>query len=135
MLWTNKNSLTDIQHILENIFSSKMRLRMKAYEIIDLSETEYYILAEKVKLINRPEDMSFYCLSVFVGWITAYKFGLQKEYYHLVRDIIQNMPQHHTKIVMDSINTNCYDYQIDTFGKTILNSKDLDKLAKIHAGF
>ena len=52
----------------------------------------------------------------------------------MMKSFVARMPQHHTSMVLDFVQTACYDFQIDTFGPPIKTLKDIKRIAKIHAG-
>lgn len=135
MMWSESNSLTEIQSIIEDIFKQKMHLYVKVCDIINLSYDEYIVLMNKLKAITSIESATRYSLSILVAWVNAYKFNKQDEFYNLIRDFVSRMPQHHTKFTLDALNNTCYDYQIHNYNIKLDSLQSIQKVIKIHAGY
>lgn len=135
MQWTEMNSLTEIQSCIETIFEAKLRLHVKISDILDISFDEYIVLTNKLRNIQNAEVVERFCLSIFSAWVCSYRFNRQHIFTDFVHGFISSMPQHHTKFVLEALNTTFYDYQIDTFSFLINNIHDVGELAKLHAGF
>ena len=93
-----------------------------------------YII-NKIRLIRTAEEIDQYSLSILVSWVTSYKFKHQDELYKLIKNVVNIMPQHHSKYVLEAINTTCYDYQIDLYGHYITSLNEIHEIIKIHAGY
>lgn len=135
MMWSDYNNLSDIYHILSGFFEDNMRLNICVHDILDLSYDEYMILVDRIKHSDSIETVQHFSLCLFVAWVTAYKINRSDEYYKFMKGFISHMPQHHAKIALDAINTACYDFQIDTFGRSLNSLRDIKRIVKIHAGF
>lgn len=134
MLWQNGTSLCDIYKIVSDIFNKNMKMHMLIRDVIDLSYEEYRGLADDIIKTSPTETIEHFSLCMLVAWVAAYKHGRDEEYYEMMKSFVARMPQHHTSMVLDFVQTVCYDFQIDTFGPPIKTLKDIKRIAKIHAG-
>lgn len=134
-MWNEYTSLSDMQTDIRKIFESSMHLQIKICDIINIQPNDYFKLVSKLRLIKNPDEMEAYGLAFLVAWVTAFKLKREDEFYKMVRQIFQTIPQHHTKFIIEAINTLCYDFQIDLYGTILNNFSDVRKVVKIHAGF
>lgn len=134
-MWCDSTSLYEMQQDIAKLFERKMRLHIKVCDIIDLPYNEYICLINKVKQIRTAEQIDHFSLSILVAWVTSYKFKHQDEFYKVIKEVVNTMPQHHTKYVLEAINTTCYDYQIDLFDHYVASLSEIREITKIHAGY
>lgn len=134
-MWYNSTNLMEMQGDITRIFEEHMRLHMNICDVIDLSYDDYQLLTNRLRLIKNPEEIQRYTLSIFVAWASSYKFNRENELYDIVRQLVNSMPQHHTKYILEALNTACYDYQIDQYGYEINSILSLRAIMRKHAGF
>lgn len=135
MMWTESNSISEIQSIIEDVFEKKMRLYVKICDIIDLSYDEYIVVTNKLRTIPFIDLSTHYGLCILVSWVASYKFNRQKQFQKVVMELIAGMPQHHTKFTLDALNNTCYDYQIYNYKIGFHNIESIQKIIQIHAGY
>lgn len=134
-MWNCSTSLYEMQQYIIKIFEDKMRLHAKISDIIDLSYDDYMCLLNKIHQIKTIEEIDHYNLSILVCFTISYKFNQQDSFYNTMKSIVLYMPQHHTRFILESLNTTCYDYQIDTFDYTLDNLPVIKDIIKIHANY
>ena len=134
-MWNYSTSLYEMQQYIIKVFEDKMRLHTKISDVIDLSYDDYMCLLNKIHQIKTIEELDHYNLSILVCFTISYKFNQQDSFYNSMKSAISSMPQHHTRFILESLNTTCYDYQIDTFGYTLDNLPVIKKIIKIHANY
>ena len=134
MMWSNNNSFADIQKILSAICEANMGPHVLIHDIINLSYDEYMVIAEKIKIADPMETIQHFSLCLFIAWVASYKLGTKNDFYKLMKSFIARLPQHQSRLAFDELNTACYEFQIDTFGKTLRSVRDIKTLVKIHAG-
>ena len=134
-MWNYSTSLYEMQQYIINIFEDKMRLHAKISDVIDLSYDDYICLLNKIHQIKTIEEIDHYNLSILVCFTTSYKFNQQDSFYNTMKSVVLSMPQHYTRFILESLNTTCYDYQIDTFDYTLDNLPVIKEIIKIHANY
>lgn len=134
-MWNYSTSLYEMQQYIIKIFEDKMRLHAKISDIIDLSYNDYMCLLNKIHQIKTIEEIDHYNLSILVCFTTSYKFNQQDSFYNTMKSVVLSMPQHYTRFILESLNTTCYDYQIDTFDYTLDNLPVIKEIIKIHANY
>lgn len=134
-MWNYSTSLYEMQQYIIKIFEDKMRLHAKISDIIDLSYDDYMCLLNKIHQIKTIEEIDHYNLSILVCFTTSYKFNQQDSFYNTMKSVVLSMPQHYTRFILESLNTTCYDYQIDTFDYTLDNLPVIKEIIKIHANY
>src|SRR5574344_958578 len=134
MMWTNETSLYDMQKDIEKIIENRVGVRVKLGDILNLSTADYAVLTSKIKEIHRMEEIELYSLAIIATWAIAYKYQLNHQYIQIIRKILSEMPQHHTKYIFETFATTFYDYQIDNFGYSINGLNAIDDVMKKHAG-
>lgn len=134
-MWNYSTSLYEMQQYIIKIFEDKMRLHAKISDVIDLSYDDYMCLLNKIHQIKTIEEIDHYNLSILVCFTTSYKFNQQDSFYNTMKSVVSSMPQHHTRFILESLNTTCYDYQIDTFDYTLDNLPVIKEIIKIHANY
>lgn len=134
-MWNYSTSLYEMQQYIIKIFEDKMRLHAKISDIIDLSYDDYMCLLNKIHQIKTIEEIDHYNLSILVCFTISYKFNQQDSFYNTMKSVVLSMPQHYTRFILESLNTTCYDYQIDTFDYTLDNLPVIKEIIKIHANY
>lgn len=134
MLWSRDAKLHGIQAIVVRKFNNNPTNSILIKDIIDLDYDDYMVLTNNIRCSNTTETIEHFSLCMLVAWVSAYKLGRSDNYYQFMKEYITQMPQHHTSMVLDFIQTACYDYQIETFGPPIKTLKDIKRIAKLHAG-
>ncbi|MBD8942757.1 MAG: hypothetical protein EGR71_09560 [Clostridiales bacterium] len=134
-MWNYSTSLYEMQQYIIKIFEDKMRLHAKISDVIDLSYDDYMCLLNKIHQIKTIEEIDHYNLSILVCFTTSYKFNQQDSFYNTMKSVVLSMPQHYTRFILESLNTTCYDYQIDTFDYTLDNLPVIKEIIKIHANY
>lgn len=134
-MWNYSTSLYEMQQYIIKVFEDKMRLHAKISDVIDLSYDDYMCLLNKIHQIKTIEELDHYNLSILVCFTISYKFNQQDSFYNSMKSAVLLMPQHHTRFILESLNTTCYDYQIDTFGYTLDNLPVIKKIIKVHANY
>lgn len=134
-MWDYSTSLYEMQQYIIKIFEDKMRLHAKISDVINLSYDDYMCLLNKIHQIKTIEELDHYNLSILVCFTISYKFNQQDSFYNSMKSVVSSMPQHHTRFILESLNTTCYDYQIDTFGYTLDNLPVIKEIIKIHANY
>ncbi len=134
-MWNYSTSLYEMQQYIIKIFEDKMRLHAKISDVIDLSYDDYICLLNKIHQIKTIEEIDHYNLSILVCFTTSYKFNQQDSFYNTMKSVVLSMPQHYTRFILESLNTTCYDYQIDTFDYTLDNLPVIKEIIKIHANY
>ena len=134
-MWNYSTSLYEMQQYIIRIFEDKMRLHAKISDVIDLSYDDYMCLLNKIHQIKTIEEIDHYNLSILVCFTTSYKFNQQDSFYNTMKSVVLSMPQHYTRFILESLNTTCYDYQIDTFDYTLDNLPVIKEIIKIHANY
>lgn len=134
-MWYESTNLIEMQRDITRIFEEHMRIHKNVCDVIDLSYDDYRLLINKVQLIKTPEEIQHYNLSILVSWVTSYKFNHENEFFDIVREMVNGMPQHHTKYILEAINTTCYDYQIDEYGYEVDSLLSIRAIIRKHAGF
>ena len=134
-MWNESTSLYEMQQDINHIFEEKMRLHKKVCDIIDLPFEDYELIINKLKLIQSADEIDHYSLSILVAWVGSYNFSKYKDFDQMIKNVLTKMPQHHTKYILEAINTTCYDYQIDLFNHYITNLNEIREIIKIHAGY
>ena len=134
-MWNYSTSLYEMQQYIIKVFEDKMRLHAKISDVIDLSYDDYMCLLNKIHQIKTIEEIEHYNLSILVCFTTSYKFNQQDNFYNTMKSVVLSMPQHHTRFILESLNTTCYDYQIDTFGYKLDNLPVIKEIIKIHANY
>ena len=134
-MWNYSTSLYEMQQYIIKIFEDKMRLHAKISDIIDLSYDDYMCLLNKIHQIKTIEEIDHYNLSILVCFTISYKFNQQDSFYNTMNSIVLSMPQQPTRFILESLNTTCYDYQIDTFDYTLDNLPVIKDIIKIHANY
>lgn len=135
IMWNYSTSLYEMQQYIIKIFEDKMRLHAKISDVIDLSYDDYMCLLNKIHQIKTIEEIDHYNLSILVCFTTSYKFNQQDSFYNTMKSVVLSMPQHYTRFILESLNTTCYDYQIDTFDYTLDNLPVIKEIIKIHANY
>lgn len=134
-MWNYSTSLYEMQQYIIKIFEDKMRLHAKISDVIDLSYDDYMCLLNKIHQIKTIEEIDHYNLSILVCFTISYKFNQQDSFYNTMKSVVLSMPQHYTRFILESLNTTCYDYQIDTFDYTLDNLPVIKEIIKIHANY
>ena len=134
-MWNYSTSLYEMQQYIIKIFEDKMRLHAKISDVIDLSYDDYMCLLNKIHQIKTIEELDHYNLSILVCFTISYKFNQQDSFYNTMKSVVLSMPQHYTRFILESLNTTCYDYQIDTFDYTLDNLPVIKEIIKIHANY
>ena len=134
-MWNYSTSLYEMQQYIIKIFEDKMRLHAKISDVINLSYDDYMCLLNKIHQIKTIEEIDHYNLSILVCFTTSYKFNQQDSFYNTMKSVVLSMPQHYTRFILESLNTTCYDYQIDTFDYTLDNLPVIKEIIKIHANY
>ena len=134
-MWNYSTSLYEMQQYIIKVFEDKMRLHAKISDVIDLSYDDYMCLLNKIHQIKTIEELDHYNLSILVCFTISYKFNQQNSCYNSLKSAVLSRPQDHTRFILESLNTTCYDYQIDTFGYTLDNLPVIKKIIKIHANY
>ena len=134
-MWNYSTSLYEMQQYIIKIFEDKMRLHAKISDVTDLSYDDYMCLLNKIHQIKTIEEIDHYNLSILVCFTTSYKFNQQDSFYNTMKSVVLSMPQHYTRFILESLNTTCYDYQIDTFDYTLDNLPVIKEIIKIHANY
>lgn len=134
-MWNYSTSLYEMQQYIIKIFEDKMRLHAKISDVIDLSYDDYMCLLNKIHQIKTIEEIDHYNLPILVCFTTSYKFNQQDSFYNTMKSVVLSMPQHYTRFILESLNTTCYDYQIDTFDYTLDNLPVIKEIIKIHANY
>lgn len=135
MMWSNETSLYDMQKDIERIIENRVGMHVKLGDVLDISLQDYATLTSKIKEIHRMEEIELYSLAIIVTWVASYKFLLNGQYIQIIKKILSDMPQHHTKYVFETFATTFYDYQIDNFGFNINGVGSVDEVMKRHAGW
>lgn len=134
-MWEGSSSLSDMQSDIEKIFEKKMKLHVRVCDIIDLSYSDYAFFISKIEQITTSEEIERYSLSVMVAWVAAYKYKNEPDFHMMIKRVLANLPQHHTKYILEAINSTCYDFQIDNYGIPINSYHAVHMLVKRHAGY
>lgn len=134
-MWYESTNLIEMQRDIARIFEENMRLHKNVCDCIDLSYNDYQLMVSRLRLINTPEEIEHYSLSILVSWVTSYRYNRENEFFELAKHIVSAMPQHQTKYVLEAINDMCDDYQIDLYGYKMSNLASIRAIIRKHAGF
>lgn len=134
-MWEGSSSLSDMQADIERIFEEKMKLHVRVCEIIDLSFSDYAFFISKIEQITTTEEIKRYSLSILVAWVAAHRYKNEPEFLCIIKRVIAKLPQHHTKYVLEALNSTCYDFQIDLYGIPLKCFNDVQNVIRKHAGY